>query len=390
MGDPLKWDLLNADGRRIFRKGFVLNTEQAVERLQRMELYYDATADSMPPELAARTQRTAKYDFGSDTEAHQHLHEGHIFLFLDYCIYQTRLVSERIVSGSVKEKDNILNIASNIELLFEKAEEACIGAIHLEFEEHPYSSMHPVYTALLCLVMAKALGYTKGRRISLLAAALTANLGMYEVHDDFVNKSDGLSDDEFARMKKHPELSCRYLEANGVKDKLWLRIVMQSHERMDGKGYPQGLSADQICHEARIYSVIDTYLAMVMPRAYRSTKLPKLAMREIYKMAVAEKDAISVGLIKQLGVYPPGSCVLIDNDQIGIVIERNLLRTTCPQVAIVATLDGQRIRPTKYVSTTNDNYKVVDAIGSHYIKGVDPTTLWTTVLHTERQIKSVV
>lgn len=383
LGQALPWDLYNSDGRRIFRKGFVIHTEQALYRLYRLVLFYDPTSapgdDKNVVKLDSpdiQSTRKIRYEFRLDQDPQEFLVRGEFFQFLDFCVYLARHICEQIATGSVEQKERIEDLANNIELLFSYHEEACIGAVHLEFDAHPYSSLHPIYAAILCLLMAKALGYTRENRSRLLCAALTANLGMYEYHDDLVCKSDQLSDVEYMLLKKHPEISRRFLEANGVNDRLWLDIVMQSHERLDGTGYPRGLAGDDIRHEARIYNVVDTYLSLVMPRAYRQHKQPKQAMKEIYQMAVAEQNVLSIGLIKKLGIYPPGSCVLLRNDEIGIVIERNPILSTAPKVMTLALADGRRIRPPVIRDTTLNHLKIIDAIGSHYIKGIDPGVLW--------------
>ncbi len=387
VGQSLPWDLINEDGRRVFRKGFVINTEASLKRILDMNLYYEAEAEEEPttPESTTATpvddspkiSREIKYSFSYDDpkKLQQEISES-MFSFLDYCIYQQQMISDAIISKQTDQAENIHRLVENIDTIYRLSADACLGAIHMEFENHPYSALHPVYAAILCLAMATALNLKENNRKSLVGAALTANLGMYDYHDRLVNTNAKLTDKQFELLRKHPQIGADYVKANDITDSLWLDIIMQSHERLDGSGYPNRLSDEQICLEAKIYASVDTYLAMVMPRAYRAAMVPKVAMQKIYETAVSEKNVLSFGLIKTLGVYPPGSFVRLNSRDIGIVVKRNPVQTTCPDVAVIASGTGNPYKEIVIKHTDSSVYKVIEALLPEKSYQIDLNKLW--------------
>lgn len=401
IGQALPWDLITEDGRRVFRKGFVINTEASLKRILDMNLFYIAdevpgeVEESTAPEPEAtpaeqpRARRTIHYDFlnkdGNDIKSE--ISES-LFSFLDYCIYQQQMLSDAITSKKTDQAENVYKLIENIETIYELSPDACLGAIHIEFEEHPYSSLHPVYAAILCRAMASALNLKEENRRSLLGAALTANLGMYDYHDRLVNTNAKLTDKQFEILRKHPQISCDLVQANGITDSLWNNIIIQSHERLDGSGYPNRLTENDICLEAKIYAAIDTYLAMVMPRAYRAAMVPKIAMQKIYETAVSEKNVLSFGLIKTLGIYPPGSFVQLANREIAIVIKRNLQHSVAPEVAVIASSSGRTYREITIRKTDSAVYKIIDAYTPEQRYEINLDKIWRLTVD-DKTIKSL-
>ena len=95
--------------------------------------------------------------------------------------------------------------------------------------------------------------------------------------DEVINKPGRITDEEFAKIKKHPGIGGKIL--GNIKEMPELAAGAKwHHERYDGKGYPEGLSGDDISEEARIIAVADAYDAMTSNRSYRGA-LPVEAVR---------------------------------------------------------------------------------------------------------------
>ncbi len=97
----------------------------------------------------------------------------------------------------------------------------------------------------------------------------------------------------------HPVRSAQYV--NEIKYIDVGDIVLQHHERIDGSGYPYGLKGDEICIEAKIIAVADTYDAMTSDRPYRKALLPKEALEEISRLSgkAYDQDVVKA-LVKAL------------------------------------------------------------------------------------------
>lgn len=112
-------------------------------------------------------------------------------------------------------------------------------------------------------------------------AGLLHDIGKIGVPDAVLQKPGALTDPEWVEMKKHPELGARILDGANLDDiSEW---VLEHHERPDGKGYPSGLSDDEISLEAKILAVADAFEAMTSDRVYRKGMPLREAVIELYR-----------------------------------------------------------------------------------------------------------
>lgn len=101
-------------------------------------------------------------------------------------------------------------------------------------------------------------------------AAALHDIGKLDIPDAILLKPGKLTDEEFAIIKTHPVKGYERLRELGIDDQVALNLVRWHHERLDGKGYPDGISGDQIPIGARFFSVIDTFDALTSVRPYRA------------------------------------------------------------------------------------------------------------------------
>jgi hypothetical protein len=120
-----------------------------------------------------------------------------------------------------------------------------------------------------------------------------------------------------------------------------LEIVYTHHERMDGSGYPRGLQGDEIPLFGRIVGIVDVYDASTSDRVYRSGNSPSDALHGLYNDRTGLFDGELVEqFIKFLGIYPIGSVVRCNTEEIGIVIGQNPERRLRPKLLLVRNADG--------------------------------------------------
>ena len=137
--------------------------------------------------------------------------------------------------------------------------------------------------------MARELGLSRERVERIGPAGKLHDIGKIGVADSILQKAGPLTPDEFEQMKKHPEIGARILGGSGLDDiRSW---VMAHHERPDGRGYPRGLSGDEIPLEVRILAVADAYEAMTSDRVYRKAIGPEAARGELVRNSGTQFDA---------------------------------------------------------------------------------------------------
>jgi HD-GYP domain-containing protein (c-di-GMP phosphodiesterase class II) len=111
---------------------------------------------------------------------------------------------------------------------------------------------------------------------------LLHDVGKIAIDDAILRKPGGLTEDEYAKMKVHPERGARLLQDSKFLVPL-IPYALYHHERFDGKGYPFGLAGDDIPLEGRVLAVADTFDAMTSNRPYRKGLDIEFALQEIEK-----------------------------------------------------------------------------------------------------------
>ncbi len=136
---------------------------------------------------------------------------------------------------------------------------------------------------------AKAMGLSEESQETVNYAGLLHDLGKIGIADSILLKPSGLSDEEWEEIKKHPTKSegiARFISFL----KSTLPIIRHHHERFDGKGYPEGLSGENIPIGARIIAVCDTFDAITSKRPYRDKKSDEEALKIIKESAGTQLD----------------------------------------------------------------------------------------------------
>jgi HD-GYP domain-containing protein (c-di-GMP phosphodiesterase class II) len=152
--------------------------------------------------------------------------------------------------------------------------ESAIGA------RDPYTVYHQQRVAQLAFSIGSQIGLSEDRLQILYLAATIHDLGKIGVPEAILNKPGKLTDIEFAMIKKHPKLAFEILQPLRFCEPI-VQIIVQHHERMNGSGYPHGLTGEDILLEARILGVADVVEAMSSHRPYRPSLGLDLALSEI-------------------------------------------------------------------------------------------------------------
>jgi PAS domain S-box-containing protein len=144
----------------------------------------------------------------------------------------------------------------------------------------PYTQGHQVRVAEVSRALAVHMGLSEDQIAAVEMAALVHDIGKLSVPAEILTKPGKLSKAEFNLILEHPQHSFDILKTI---DFPWPvgQIVLQHHERLDGTGYPQGLSGDEILLEARIIAVADVVEAMASHRPYRPALGLDAAVQEI-------------------------------------------------------------------------------------------------------------
>lgn len=159
----------------------------------------------------------------------------------------------------------------------------------------PYTAEHQRRVATLSCLIGREMGFTPEQLDALHIAAMLHDIGKAYIPSDFLNKPGELSKEEFAIIYQHPQVGADILKDV---DFHWpiSEIILQHHERLDGSGYPQGLTGDEILPAAKILAVADVVDAMSSLRPYRAALGLDVALNHLQTDAgkLYDPDAVSV------------------------------------------------------------------------------------------------
>jgi HD-GYP domain-containing protein (c-di-GMP phosphodiesterase class II) len=144
----------------------------------------------------------------------------------------------------------------------------------------PYTAEHSRRVAANVALIAAKMGVSREEIATMTLAARVHDLGKIALPDSILSKPGKLTPGELTLMKAHPQLGCDILDKFPQYRK-GRKIVLAHHERIDGTGYPRGLSGDQIPLGARILAVADALDAMTSSRPYRPAFRLHQAMTEL-------------------------------------------------------------------------------------------------------------
>jgi diguanylate cyclase (GGDEF)-like protein/putative nucleotidyltransferase with HDIG domain len=155
---------------------------------------------------------------------------------------------------------------------------------------------HSETVAELCAAIASELGLERRRVSELRLAGLLHDVGKIGIPDVILSKPGPLRGEEFDVMKTHSVLGHGIVDALGLHQHAdW---ILHHHERLDGKGYPDGLVESQIPLESRIILVADAFEAMTGERRYRVARSQAIAIAELRRHAGTQFDAACVAALE--------------------------------------------------------------------------------------------
>jgi len=162
-----------------------------------------------------------------------------------------------------------------------------------------YTNGHSGRVAEYTREIAKRYGYSAAQQDEIYMMGLLHDVGKIGVPDAVINKKSKLTEEEFALIKKHPELGDRILKK--IKEMPKLAVGARwHHERYDGKGYPDGLAGEDILEEARMIAVADAYDAMTSRRSYRNIMSQADVRKEIEDCRGTQFDPVFADIMLQI------------------------------------------------------------------------------------------
>lgn len=165
-------------------------------------------------------------------------------------------------------------------ILKRNLQETVNALMRMAEKRDPYTTNHQYRVARLAGAIAKKIGLNENQFEGIVIAGTLHDLGKICIPTDLLNKPGSLTYIEMAIIKTHPQVGYDIIKNLPFEFPV-ADIVIQHHERLDGSGYPAGLTGDEILFEARILAVADVVEAMASHRPYRPSLGLEVPLKEI-------------------------------------------------------------------------------------------------------------
>lgn len=221
---------------------------------------------------------------------------------------------------TVEEIKNSLSV--NVELLNEILDVK-------EVDEYLYN--HSLNVAVISNLIGKWMNLPQEDLDTLVLAGLVHDIGKLKVDPLVLNKQGKLTDEEFLEMKKHPAYSHKRLVEMGYTDQKMLKAVTLHHEKVDGSGYPLGITGDKLPIHAKILAIADIFDAMTSNRVYKERVSPFKVLEMFQNQTFGKLDySIIMTFIKKFTEYYVGSEVQLSNGKKAKIVSLNTYELTKP------------------------------------------------------------
>ena len=214
-----------------------------------------------------------------------------------------------------------------------------------------YTFTHSVNVCIFSVAMGRRLGLTKLQLYDLGMAALFHDVGKSRVPMEVLGKEGALTEEEWRIMQAHPWLGVLTLfglRGYGEIPYRGMIAAYEHHMKVDLTGYPKSIRPRQMSVYSKIVACADGFDAATSRRVYQTTPIqPDQVLREMWENPRRGQDRVIVkALINLLGIYPVGTCVILDTYEVGLVHAANpdpeqLHR---PLVRIVSTPEGATLQ----------------------------------------------
>jgi len=216
---------------------------------------------------------------------------------------ETRHVKVKTTKFKLNKRDIII---SNIEEVFNQIEnnkniiqELLNSLNHLSVINTPYKKEHSKNVESLSFKIGKHLSLNNKNLENIKTAAKLKNIGENKIPTSIINKPQKLSTTEYELVKEHPLISSNIISNLSFNPEI-NEIVLQHHERIDGSGYPNGMTGNEIKLEAKIITVADVFIALLEHRPYRKKYELNQALSYVNKSKGKKFDSKVVNVLNHI------------------------------------------------------------------------------------------
>ena len=230
-----------------------------------------------------------------------------------------------------------------------------------------YSYTHALGVSVWCAQFGRHLGLKRSDIEALALGGMLLDTGKIELPESLTMKTSRFTHEDRENFKRHVALGVKVVTKSSNVERSILEMIATHHERANGSGYQLGISNDKIPLFGRIAGIVDSYDAMTTYKAHiDKTLTPHEAISELYNMRGKQfQSELVEQFIQTVGLYPTGSLVELNTDEVGVVTEINDMKRLYPTIVLLLNKNKQ---PYDDFQTVN----LSKVVGMKVAKGLEP------------------
>ncbi len=217
-----------------------------------------------------------------------------------------------------------------------------------------YTYLHSVAVCGLMLALANELRLGPELTQEIGLAGLLHDIGKARIDVDLLNKPGPLDLNEYAQVQAHTLRGYELLRDSGIDSEIALDVCLHHHERIDGSGYPSGISQETLSIYARMGAVCDVYDAVTSNRAYKRSWSPGAALDWMTGTTGHFDPRVLRAFRSLLGVFPVGSLVRLESQRLAVVVDEPADSPASPDVVVFLCASSRRALAPVRITTRTD------------------------------------
>ncbi len=233
--------------------------------------------------------------------------------------------------GRVVSIDAVVPLVDEIAASIKRDRSAILNVARLK-DKNEYTYMHSVAVCALMMTLARQIGLDEAEVQQAGLAGLLHDIGKMTVPEDVLDKPGALDAEQRRIIEEHPQSGHLLLSDIGTVSQVALDVCLHHHERVDGTGYPFGLTQQQLSLYARMGAICDVYDAVTSERPYKSAWPPAVALARMSGWDGHFDPQLLHAFTVAIGIFPIGSLVRLHSNRLAIVLTGDPDAPTSPGV----------------------------------------------------------
>jgi putative nucleotidyltransferase with HDIG domain len=273
--------------------------------------------------------------------------------------------------GRAVRIDNAVSLVDEIAASVARDHDAMIKVTRLK-SKNEYTYLHSIAVCALMINLARQLGLPEAELRDIGMAGLLHDIGKMSTPLEVLDKPGALTPEEFRLVRTHPVEGHRMIRDSAGVPPVALDVCLHHHERIDGHGYPFGLTGDQVSLYARMGAICDVYDAITSQRAYKSPWSPNLALSRMLDWQGHFDPQLLDAFIASIGIPPLGALVRLHSNHLGVVIDSPAADDPCtPHVRRFYAVEDARFVDVEQVPTDAGGDRIIGIERGGYWFGVE-------------------